>query len=366
MANMPSRRRSARARLLAGAALCLSLFALPTAPARAQDSAWAGGDANAKALAALYAEAQQAKQGKVVVYGGYSALFKPLWEVFSKRYPAVEIVPNPLSGARLVSKLDAEFASGQHEADILMAGMTELLSTVSKDRAQPFRPPNVGALPARYVDGQGRFVIQFADVFGMVYNTAQMKTADLPKTLADLGDPKYKGMVIDNPLAGGLTTLTWIELYNSGKLDGKTMKALRDNASVVPSVTPFYANLSTGSIKLIPWGSFTRYIQMKEAGAPVGYHAVPGMVVPLYGGTAILKGAPNPKAAQLFQAWFVTPEAQNALITRGYSFPLLPGVNTPAGWPVLKDLVDSLKVISPADYTTVRGRFESAVKDSLK
>lgn len=349
--------------LLATASVCLALLPAPTL---AQDATWAGGEANARALGGLYDAAQQAKQTQVVVYGGYSGLFKPIWEVFGKRFPAITIVPNPISGPRLVSKLDAEFASGQLEGDILMAGMTELLSNVAKDRATPYKPPNIGALPQRYVDPQGRFIIQFADVFGLVYNTNLMTKADLPRKLSDLGDPRYKGMVLDSPLAGGVATLTWIELYNSGLLDGKTMRAIRDNANIVPSVTPFYANLSTGSVKLIPWGSFTRYIQMKEAGAALDFHAAPGLVVPLYGGTAILKGAPHPKAAQLFQAWFVTPEAQNALITRGYSFPLLPGVNTPAAWPNLKDLVDSLKVIAPADYMNVRGRFEAAVKEALQ
>ena len=92
--------------------------------------------------------------------------------------------------AALVSKLDAEAASGQYGADILMAGMTELLSTVAKDRAQSFRPPNLGALPPRYIDPQGRFVIQFADVFGVVYNTQKMTEADLPKSIKDLTDPK--------------------------------------------------------------------------------------------------------------------------------------------------------------------------------
>ena len=359
----PARLVSTPARLLAAASLCLSLLA---PPALAQDAAWAGGDANAKALSALYDAAQQAKQTQVVIYGGYSALFKPLWEVFHERFPAITITPNPISGPRLVSKLDAEFATGSLEGDVLMAGMTELLSNVAKDRASPYKPPNIAALPERYVDPQGRFIIQFADVFGMVYNTNLMKADDLPKTLGDLADPKYKGMVLDSPLAGGLATLTWIELYNSGLLDGKTMRAIRDNASIVPSVTPFYANLSTGSVKLLPWGSFTRYIQMKDAGAPVGFQATPGLVVPLYGGTAILKGGPNPKAAQLFQAWFVTPEAQKALITRGYSFPLLPGVNTPDGWPNLKQIVESLKVIPPAEYMAVRGRFEAAVKEALR
>ncbi|TWT08682.1 ABC transporter substrate-binding protein [Reyranella sp. CPCC 100927] len=343
-----------------------SVLGMGAAPSWADDAAWAGGEANAKAIKQLYEAAKQAKQTQAVIYGGYSSIYKPLWEVFNQRFPGLAIVPTPLSGPQLVSKLDAEFASGRHEADVLMAGMTELLSNVAKDHAQPYRPPNAGALPERYVDPQNRFILQFADVFGIVYNTDKVPGADLPKKIADLLDAKHKGFIMDNPLAGGAIALCWIELTNSGMIDAKMMRGLRDNANVVPSITPYYANLTTGSVKMIPWGSFSRYLRLKEAGAQVGFQAVPGMVVPLYGGTAILKGAPNPLAAQLFQAWYITPEAQEALITKGYSYPLTPGVKTPEAWPNLKALVDALKPISPADYMSVRGKFEDTVRAALQ
>lgn len=348
------------------AVAALAALALGAGTARAQDTAWAGGAANAKALADLHEAARQAKQSEIVVYGGYSGIFKPLWEVFSARFPGMSIVPNPLAGAALVSKLDAEFASGQHGADILMAGMTELLSNVAKDRAQPYKPATAGALPARYLDPNGRFVIQFADVFGVLYNTTKLPEAEVPKSVKDLTDPKLKGFIMDNPLAGGAIALCWIELYNSGKLDPATMRAIRDNGTVVPSMTPYYANLTTGSVRLLPWGSFSRYLRLKEANAPVGFRAVPGMVVPLYGGTMIVKNAPHAKAAELFQAWFVTPEAQAALVSKGYSYPLLPGVPTPADWFKLQPLVDALTPIPPSEYMAVRTRFEDVVRKALE
>ncbi|RYY92374.1 MAG: extracellular solute-binding protein, partial [Comamonadaceae bacterium] len=305
-----------RSTLLAGAAALAT--AIAASPAAAQDTAWAGSAAHAAAIGKLYEEAAAAKQTQVVVYGGYSALYKPLWEVFTKRFPTVSVVPNPLTGPRLVSKLDAEFAAGKTEGDVLMAGMTELLYNVSKERVTAFRPPNADTVPARFIDPQGRFMVTFADAFGTLYNTNHFKPADLPRTVQDLADPRYKGQfVFDNPLGGGGATLVWVELFNSGLIDAKTMRGIRDNAVMVPSMPPLYGNLTAGSIKMIPWGSFTRYLQMKEAGAPIGFHAIDKAVVPLFGGTAILKGAPNAKAAQLFQAWFLTPEAQQAVVAKG-------------------------------------------------
>jgi len=346
--------------------LLAAALAVFGAPAIAQDTAWAGTGAQAQAIAKLYEEAVAAKQTQVVVYGGYSALYKPLWEVFTQRFPTINVVPNPLTGPRLVSKLDAEFAAGKTEGDILMAGMTELLYNVSKERVTPYKPPNADAIPARFVDPQGRFLVTFADAFGTLYNTNHFKPAELPKTIAELADPKYKGQfVFDNPLGGGGATLVWIELFNSGLIDAKTMRAIRDNATMVPSMPPLYGNLTAGSIKMIPWGSFTRYLQMKEAGAPIGWHAMDKGVVPLFGGTTILKGAPNAKAAQLFQAWFLTPEAQQAVVSKGNSYPVLPTVKVPAEWKPLPELLAPLKMVPYADYVNVRAQFEQTLKQAL-
>ena len=351
--------------LLAGAGALAAALAMP--PAAAQDTAWAGSPAHAAAIGKLYEEAVAARQTQVIVYGGYSALFKPLWDVFTARFPTVTVVPNPLTGPRLVSKLDAEFAAGKTEGDVLMAGMTELLYNVSKDRVTPYRPPNADTIPARFVDPQGRFLVEFADAFGTLYNTNHFKPADMPRTVQDLADPRYKGQFIfDNPLGGGGATLVWIELHNSGLIDPRTMRAIRDNATMVPSMPPMYGNLSAGSVKMIPWGSFTRYLQMKEAGAPVGFHYIDKGVVPLFGGTSILKGAPNDKTARLFQAWFLTPEAQQAVVSKGNSYPVLPSVKIGADWKPMADLLAPLKLVPPADYTNVRANFEQTLKQALQ
>lgn len=352
---------------LVGAAVGFTMLtALPGIAARADDSAWAGSDAYAEYITGLHSEAAAAGQREVIIYGGYSAMFEPLWGLFSERFPDVQVVPNPLSGPALVTRLDAEFTSGQVAGDILMAGMTELLSNVDKGRAAAFRPDNADTLAKRYVDPDGRFVIQFADVYGILYNTTRMSADQVPQKPADLANPALKDLILDDPLAGGVATLCWIELYNSDLLDGPTMRAIRDNATVVPSLTPYYANLTTGSIPMLAWGSFTRYQNLKASSAPVAFEAVPGMVVPLYGGTAMLDGGPNPEAAKLLQAWFVTPEAQQALITLANAYPLLPGMETPADWPALQPMIDALAVIDPADYMKVRSGFELAVKAAMQ
>jgi len=328
----------------------------------AGDTSWAGGDANAQAITELYDAAVAAKQDQLVIYGAYSAVYKPLWDIFRDRFPKTGIVGTPIAGAPLITKLDAEFASGQHVGDVVMAGEMEVMSLVGHGRTQPYRPPNIGGLAARYTNPQGDFVIQFADPFGVVFNTDKLKTDELPKSISDLLNPKYKGMVIDDPLAGAATTLCWAELYRSNKLTPELMKGIKANANVVPSMTPLFQMLTAGSVTMMPWAGHSRQLRLKEAGAHVGYLAIPGMAVPLYGATALIKDAPHPKLAQLFQAWFLTPEAQNAIVKVGYSYGLMPGAAIPADWPDFQQLVDALQVVPPSDYVTMREQFDKAIR----
>jgi iron(III) transport system substrate-binding protein len=328
----------------------------------AGDTSWAGGDANAQAITELYDAAVAAKQDQLVIYGAYSAVYKPLWDIFHERFPKASIVGTPIAGAPLITKLDAEFASRQHVGDVLMAGEMEIMSLVGHGRTQSYRPPNIGSLAARYTNPQGDFVIQFADPFGIVYNTDKLKTEELPKSINDLLNPKYKGMVIDDPLAGAATTLCWAELYRSSKLTPEQMKGIKANANVVPSMTPLFQMLTAGSVTMMPWAGHSRQLRLKEAGAHVGYLAIPGMAVPLYGATALIKDTSHPKLAQLFQAWFLTPEAQSAIVKVGYSYGLMPGTTIPADWPDFQKLVDALQVVPPADYVTMREEFDKAIR----
>src|ERR1700676_3428312 len=99
-----------RRRFIEGSAAMAVMGATGATAARgADDSNWADGDANAQAIMKLYDAAVEAKQEQLVIYGAYSAVYKPLWEIFHTRFPKTSIVGNPIAGAPLITKLDAEF-----------------------------------------------------------------------------------------------------------------------------------------------------------------------------------------------------------------------------------------------------------------
>lgn len=333
----------------------------------AHAQSWAGGEAHEKALTALYEEAVAAGETQVVTYGAYTISYKPLWDIFSKRFPKIAVVGNPISAAQLLAKIQAEITSGQRMVDVMTSGITDQLVASAQGHTEKYQPPNAkDALAPEYIDPNGHFLLTFAGLVGIVHNLDKMPAKDLPRTLRDLLDPKYKGMVIDDPLSGALTTLSWTELLHAGKIDGAWMKAIRPNLTVVPTTAPYFANITTGSIAMMPFQTFNRYVRLKESGARVGFVDTPGLATPVLSGMSVVKGAPHPKAARLLMAWFITPEAQNALGPLGASYPVARGATVPKDWPSYKDITAAVPITPITEYAKARTALEQALRANFK
>lgn len=331
------------------------------------DYAWAGSKENADAINELYEAARAAGDDQVVIYGPYAELYMPLWDHFHKRFPGIQVVAKTIPGAGTVATLQAEVSSGQGVGDMVIQGLEGVAVPAEEGLLMPFTPPNIDGLPPRLQDDQGRFVIQFGDIFGTLYNTNELSEDELPDTLEELAtDENLKGFVIDDPALGAVSAFSLMPIFVDQGLDLDVLRQLKENAQVVDSTTPAYAELNTGQVKMMPWASHMRYLTAKDAGAPVGFRAVPGLSSLILGGTAIIKSAPHPDAAKLFQSWFITPEAQNALVNEGNSVALLDGVEYPSDWPDYQELYDAVPEILPLDFPKVKAEFQEFIKPVFK
>ena len=83
----------------------------------------------------------------------------------------------------------------------------------------------------------------------------------------------------------------------------------------------------------------------------------------------MLNKAPHPSAARLCQAWFLTTEAQNAIVTLGNSYGLTPSVQLPsneADWPKLGPIAEALKAVSPEQYMEAKATLAKVEGASFK
>lgn len=326
------------------------------------DTSWAGSAENAKALQGLYDAAVKAGESEVVMYGPYAELYRPIWEDFNKRFPKIKVTPKVLPGSGTVATLKAEVSSGKGVGDIIMQGLEGVAVPADEGLLMPFEPPTIGDLDKEYRDPENRYVVQFGDIYGTFYNTNKLKPEDLPKKLEDLTNPKYKGMIIDDPALGIVTAFSLLPIYQAKALSLDFMKGLKAVAKTVDDTTPYYNQINTGQVAMMPWGSYFRYRVDKEKGAPLGFDAVPGLSALILGGTGIVKSSPHPNAAKLWQSWFLTPEAQNLIVDKGKSVALMPGTKYPSDWPDYQKLYDAFPAVLPNDFHAQLSSFLDWVK----
>jgi len=149
------------------------------------------------------------------------------------------------------------------------------------------------------------------------YNTKLVKTEEAPTSFADLLEPKWIGkMVKAHPAySGTIMTATFQMARDLGweyfeKL--AKQKVLQVQSSADPP-----KKLALGERGVMADGNEYNMFQLKEKGDPVEIvYPTEGSCL-IIGPNAVLKNAPNPNAARLFQSFCFTPECQQLIIDFG-------------------------------------------------
>jgi iron(III) transport system substrate-binding protein len=152
-------------------------------------------------------------------------------------------------------------------------------------------------------------------------NTDMVKMADAPKSFADLLDPKWKGkMVKAHPAySGTIMNATFQVARDLGW--GYFEKLAKQDVMQVQSATDTPKRIVLGERAIMIDGAGYLVIRDKEAGKPVDV-IYPEEGTPLATSpSVVMKAAPNPSAAKLFQNWVHSREGQQILIdyARQYS-----------------------------------------------
>ena len=313
-----------------------------------------GGAEAVKAMEDLYQAAQDKKQTTVTIYGPGETDREPLYDLFSQRFPGIKVENVYILGPEYAAKLEGEFASGQHVADLVQAGDTSIAGEIGLDYFTDFDPVTAEGLDMKsYSDPTGTVMAASALPFGYMYNTNEMEAEDAPAGWEDLVDPKYSGKMTSDDVTefgGGFSTLS--HMLWDGRYDEQYLEQLADQDITFQSSLPVAgAAVATGEYAVQPFYPLSFYMRDKEKGAPVDF------VFPTEGGVhisphylAVINGAPNKEAAELLMTWLFTPEAQEAAAEVGY-YPLMPGEDGPADYPP----ADELDLLKPFPLEEVNG-----------
>jgi iron(III) transport system substrate-binding protein len=317
-----------------------SSVATATTGATSAASTSAPGDLGPKkaALETLYNRAVAAGQTSVVLYGPSTGSDQTMYKAFAADFPKITVSGVPVVGPPMDAKIAAEFSSGKHIADIAYTGDTDLAEYQANGWLTMFTPitaPGTADLAPESVGPDDTFYGVTDSVAGVVTNTSS--SVPVPKTWADLESSTYQDKIaMYDPTAVGQTADNFAHL-DLIPADKGLMAALKTNdAQLFPSsnITGPLTAVAQGSRSVAAPMSYAFYLQAKASGAPVAFSLMnaDNYSVTLY--DAILKGAPDPLAAQLYEDWMFTPDAQKAIAAEG-SFSTVIGAVAPLGLPAL-------------------------------
>jgi iron(III) transport system substrate-binding protein len=326
-----------------------SSSAAPASTSSASAAASASGGASASsglgpqaaALQALYNKAVAAGQTSVVIYGPSSGTDQKIYDAFQKDFPKITVTGVPVVGPPMSAKLSAEVSSGKHIGDIAYTGDTDMLTYSQSGWLTPYTPitaTNTADLAPMTAGPDNDFYGLTISVSGMVTNSnsslpVPQNWSDLTNSVYDnkiaMGDPTAVGQMAD------ILAHLAIEPGNSKVEAG--LKA--NNAEIFP------ASSLTGPITAVAQGAkgvalaqgYGYYVNAKAAGAPLTFTLLKSdnYDVALYAG--IIKGAPDPLAAELYESWAYTPDAAAAMAVEG-EYSTVNGAVAPQGLPPLSQI----------------------------
>ena len=249
-----------------------------------------------------------------------------------------------------------ESRAGTHAVDVIQSIAPSVEALRREKLLKAINSPATRNLIAGAAPAHGEWAATLIYVFVQAYNTAQVKKEDLPRSYADLLDPKWKGM-----LAIESSDHEWFTAVIRGMGEEKGIRLFRDlvanNKLSVRTGHPLLTQLvASGEVPL----ALTVYNyapeQLKKKGAPIESFAIePAIGIP--DAIAVAARAPRPNAAALFRDYMLSEDAQRIIAGIGY-VPTHAKVDSP-----LKQT--KLQVLDPAvlvdEYERSLGLFEEVV-----
>lgn len=271
--------------------------------------------------------------GNLVVYSGRSeALIQPVLDAFQSKYPQVEILLKAGSNSALANALLEEQANPQ--ADVFITTeMFTVQALAQEGLFQSYLPQGAESFAAGFIGPDQAWVGLTRRARVIMYNADLVQPEELPNSIFDLTDPKWKGQVA---AAGSTNGGMQAQVAAMRKLIGEEATAewlkglLANDVTFFGGHTDVRKAVGAGEFKLGLVNHYYYHLQKAE-GSNVG------VIYPDQGegqigllsnitAAAILKGAKNLPAAQALLDFLVSPEGQKLFAEGNYEYPLLPGV----------------------------------------
>jgi iron(III) transport system substrate-binding protein len=327
---MPNMKLTRRDVLKSSAAAALTTFASPIRAAPPETS---------MVTPALIEAAK--KEGKVIYYTSIDLpLAEKIAKSFEAKYPGIAVRVERSGAERVFQRVGQEYTSRIYAVDVVNSSDAAHFVVWKRDGIlAPYVPEDVAKFyPVEHKDADGQFASFRVWLSIIAYNSTLVKAEDVPRSFADLLDPKWAGKLVKaHPgYSGTIMTATYQMSRDLGW--GYFEKLAKQRVMQVQSSADPPKKLALGERAVMVDGNEYNIFQLKESGQPVEpVYAKEGSPL-IIGPNGVFKNAPNPNAARLFQSYCFSPECQQLIIDVGGLRSVHPLVREKPGRTPFKDI----------------------------
>ncbi|MGK0620146.1 ABC transporter substrate-binding protein [Meiothermus cerbereus] len=262
-----------------------------------------------------------------------------LVEAFKRQNPGVQLQVFRSGTGEVVAKLRAELEAGNPQPDLVWFANEDFFKELAGKGLLRRIPPTVVGFPVQYAYGGGLYY-----EVRLLYNVIAVNTQrvrEAPTLWRDLTKAPYRGLIaMPDPNFSGAALATVGTLAE--RLGFRYLEALKNAGMRIEQSNPvLQQKLARGEYGLAITTDFgVRQEIAKGAPLAVVYPRDGAILVPTP--VAIPTWSKNPRLAERFLNFLLSPEAQRIFSERGY-YPVMPDAPKPKG--------------SPAQVTGIRARF---------
>ena len=287
----------------------------------------------------------------VTTAGGSKASSKASLTLYSGQHPqTVDAIVSAFEKATGISvsvRQDDEgvlaaqiIQEGSHSpADVFMTENSPALEALGTRRLLgKVKPAALAKTSAKYSSARKDWEGVSARVSTMVYNTDKLKPSQLPRSIMELAQPKWKGKLALAPSETDFQPIVTAVALRYGKTRAaKWLDGIRANASghIYPDNEALVSQVNSGQVLLGVINNYYWYRLRDELGKSKVHSASalfkpgdPGYVIDVAGAGA-LKSSKHSAEAQKFLTFLVSPAAQTIIASdESFEYPLGSGVKT--------------------------------------
>jgi iron(III) transport system substrate-binding protein len=266
------------------------------------------------------------KEGKVVIYG---TIVPQVMTIIEKGFEAKYGIKTEYwrgDATKVIDRVLTEWRAGKPGFDLVIGARGPLSLGKSEGVYAKYSPAAAANFPAKFKDKDGQLTAMRVTPVGILYNTEQVKSADIPKTLDDLLDGKWQGKISMPDPSRHASTAQY--LWNLEQVKGeKWMDFAKGLAKQRPLLLESYSTVPNAIVRGESAVGIS-YIQYAgQTKGPIDFAPI-NQVFADPSDVALAAKAANPNAAKMFIDYLCSPEGQKKVAETG-EFVMAPGVYPP-------------------------------------